>query len=133
MSKEYIEACMKRYGKKETYKCRKISYKKYQNWKSANTNEHFEYLFYIEKKDKKDIIYESPLNYIGSKFKIVGEMKKYLPEKINHFVDISDNFSLFWYDFRPAVFAFSITEETFIWQRDVTILHTFLHSPTDIF
>lgn len=88
MSKEYIEACMKRYGKKETYKCKKISYKKYQNWKSANTNEHFEYLFYIEKKDKKDIIYESPLNYIGSKFKIVGEMKKYLPEKINHFVDI---------------------------------------------
>ena len=28
MSKEYIEAVMKHYGKKETYCCKKISYKK---------------------------------------------------------------------------------------------------------
>ena len=34
MSKEYIEAAMKRYGKPETYVCKKIPYKRYQNWKS---------------------------------------------------------------------------------------------------
>ena len=48
MSKEYIEAVMKRYGKPETYCCKKISYKKYQNWKSQNHKEHFEYLFFVE-------------------------------------------------------------------------------------
>ena len=61
MSKDFIEASMKRYGKEETYECRKISYKKYQNWKSKKFDEHFEYLFYIEKKET-DILYESPLN-----------------------------------------------------------------------
>jgi len=33
MSKDYIEAVMKRYGKPETYICKQIAYKKYQNWK----------------------------------------------------------------------------------------------------
>ncbi len=87
MSKEYIEAALKRYGKPDTYKCIKIPYKKYQNWKSNNKNEHFEYLFFIEKKEEKDIIYESPLNYIGSKNKIIKDIKKYLPEKFSTFID----------------------------------------------
>ena len=51
MSKEYIEAAMKRYGKPETFLCRKIGYKKYQNWKSKNQTAHYEYLFFVEKKD----------------------------------------------------------------------------------
>lgn len=76
MSKEYIKATLKRYGKEETYICKKIPYKKYQNWKSCNGNDHFEYLFFIEKKDEDDIYYESPLNYIGSKAKIVSSIKE---------------------------------------------------------
>lgn len=87
MSKEYIEAVMKRYGKAETYCCEKISYKKYQNWKSQNKNEHFEYLFFVEKKNAKDIVYESPLNYIGNKTRVIPEIRKNLPDNIETFVD----------------------------------------------
>ena len=87
MSKEYIEAVMKRYGKPETYCCKKISYKKYQNWKSQNHNEHFEYLFFIEKKDLSDVIYESPLNYIGNKTRVITEIRKSLPTDIDNFID----------------------------------------------
>ena len=50
MSKEFIEALFKRYGKSETYSVKKISYKKYKNWKSSNENKNFEYLFFIKKK-----------------------------------------------------------------------------------
>lgn len=87
MSKSYIEAVLKRYGKPETYTCRKISYKKYQNWKSQNAKPHFEYLYFVEKKEEKDIVYESPLNYIGSKAKIVPNIKHNIPKNCNLFVD----------------------------------------------
>lgn len=87
MSKEYIEAAMKRYGKPETYVCRKISYKKYQNWKSNNQNAHFEYLFFVELKDKSDVLYESPLNYIGSKSKIVSNIRENAPKHFDRFID----------------------------------------------
>lgn len=87
MSKEYIEAVMKRYGKPETYCCRKISYKKYQNWKSKNNKEHFEYLFFVEKKEESDIVYESPLNYIGNKTRVIAGIKANLPSDIETFID----------------------------------------------
>lgn len=88
MSKEYIEAAMKRYGKPETYVCKKISYKKYQNWKSKNEKQHFEYLFFVEKKPEKEVVYESPLNYIGSKAKIVQQIRNALPKIDNTFYDV---------------------------------------------
>ena len=88
MSKEYIEAALKRYGKPETYCCKKIAYKKYQNWKSQNEKEHFEYLFFVEMKKKEDVIIESPLNYIGSKAKLVSAIKSNLPDGIDTFIDI---------------------------------------------
>lgn len=87
MSKEYIEAVMKRYGKPETYCCKKISYKKYQNWKSQNHKEHFEYLFFVEKKDPADVVYESPLNYIGSKARVIPAIQENLPSDIDDFID----------------------------------------------
>lgn len=88
MSKEYIEACLKRYGKPETYYCKKIPYKKYRNWKTNGQKEHFEYLFFVEKKNERDICYESPLNYIGSKSKIVTAIKRNLPNNIQEFYDL---------------------------------------------
>lgn len=88
MEKGYIEAVLKRYGKTETYFCKDLSYKKYENWKSNNKNKNYEYLFYIEKKEKKDVKCESPLNYIGSKAQLIDDIKKYLPKKIDTFVDI---------------------------------------------
>lgn len=87
MSKDYIEATLKRYCKAETYVCKKISYKKYQNWKSANKKEHFEYLFFIEKKPAEEVVYESPLNYIGSKAKVVPDIEKYTPDGIANYID----------------------------------------------
>ena len=87
MSKEYIEAVMKRYGKPETYCCKKIRYKKYQNWKSQNHKEHFEYLFFVEKKDPADVVYESPLNYIGSKARVIPAIRENLPSDIDDFID----------------------------------------------
>lgn len=87
MSKEYIEAVMKRYGKPETYCYKKISYKKYQNWKSQNHKEHFEYLFFVEKKDPADVVYESPLNYIGSKARVIPAIRENLPSDIDDFID----------------------------------------------
>ena len=87
LSKSFIEASLKRYGKQETYKCQKISYSKYKNFKSRGKKDHFEYLFYVEKKNKKDIKFESPLNYIGSKAKMIDELKCFFPKKIETFVD----------------------------------------------
>lgn len=87
MSKSFIEACMKRYGKIETYICKKISYRKYTNFKSKRKKDHFEYLFFVEKKDKNEVTYESPLNYIGSKAKMASFIKLNAPDKFNSFVD----------------------------------------------
>ena len=87
MSKEFIESTMKRYGKDNSYKCISIPYKKYENWKSNNKKKHVEYLFYIEKKNNEDVIYEAPLNYIGSKAKIISNIRENLfPSKT--FVDV---------------------------------------------
>jgi adenine-specific DNA-methyltransferase len=87
LSKSFIEASLKRYGKAETYKCKKISYSKYTNFKSRRGKEHFEYLFYVEKKDEFEVKYESPLNYIGSKAKMIEEIKPYFPKSFSNFVD----------------------------------------------
>lgn len=87
MSKSFIEACLKRYGKPDTYICKKISYRKYTNFKSKENNDHFEYLFFVERKNESEIEYESPLNYIGSKAKMISHIKNNLPSKFSCFVD----------------------------------------------
>lgn len=78
MSREYIETLMKRYGYETTFERIEIPYKKYENWKSQNKKDHYEYLFYIEKKPTEEIIFESPLNYTGSKAKVVPYIKQNL-------------------------------------------------------
>lgn len=88
MSKQFIESCFKRYGKIDTFCCKKITYKKYRNFKTKRENDHYEYLFFIEKKDINDVTYESPLNYIGSKSKMIPEMKTLMPSKVNQFLDL---------------------------------------------
>jgi len=87
MSKDYIEATMKRYGKPETYDCQVIQYKKYNNRKCQGAEGHCEYLFYIEKEERQEVI-ESPLNYTGSKSKMVDVIKSFLPHDIDTFVDV---------------------------------------------
>jgi adenine-specific DNA-methyltransferase len=87
MSKSFIEASMKRYGRPETFICKKLSYRKYTNFKSKGKNNHFEYLFFVERKPAIEIDYESPLNYIGSKARMTSFIKFNAPDKFNTFVD----------------------------------------------
>lgn len=88
MSKEFIESTLKRYGRENTYTCKKIPYKKYQNWKSTNRKTHFEYLFFVEKKDESEVVYESPLNYIGNKAKVVPAIRGYSISDCHTFFDL---------------------------------------------
>lgn len=88
MTRDFIEASLKRYGKPDTYICKNISYKKYRNFKTKGHKDHSEYLFFVEKRHPEDIIYESPLNYIGSKSKMIDDIKKNLPNDFDTFVDV---------------------------------------------
>lgn len=89
MSKEYIEAVLKRHGKKDTYSFKKIPYKKYLNHHTETEGEHFEYLFYIEKElDSSKIVYESPLNYQGNKAPIAPFLKENAPKNVTKVADI---------------------------------------------
>lgn len=87
-TKEFIEAVLKRYGKPETLKCEKIVYKQYLNWKATEDDEHFEYLFFIEKKPNEEVVYEAPLNYVGSKAKMLPEIRANMPVGIDTVVDV---------------------------------------------
>lgn len=75
MSKEFITSLMKIYGKEETFTFIKVPFKKYNNHKTFSGREHYEYIFYIEKKDHNPVI-QSPLNYIGSKAKMVNVIRE---------------------------------------------------------
>lgn len=87
MSKDFIESTLKRYGKEDTYECREIVYKEYENVKSSRNKNHQEYLFYIELKPKGTVVIESPLNYTGSKAKSVNNIRSFLPDHFDTFVD----------------------------------------------
>lgn len=88
MSKEFIESTMKRYGVDNTFTCICIDYKKYNNTKCQGKDGHQEYLFYVEKKPNADVVVESPLNYTGSKSKMIGIIKGHLPSQpFNTLVD----------------------------------------------
>lgn len=87
LSKEYIESVFKRYGEEKTYRQKEIFYSEYRNYKTRPGAKLSEYLFFIEKKDRKTIVIESPLNYTGSKAAMVPEIKKLLPDGTKVFID----------------------------------------------
>ena len=88
MSKTFIESIFKRYGIVNSFVKKKISYKKYQNFKSRNSKDHYEYLYFIQMKPKNEIVYESPLNYSGSKASIIDKIMSNLPENFTTFYDV---------------------------------------------
>jgi adenine-specific DNA-methyltransferase len=88
MSKEFILASLKRYCVYESIDYVRIPYKKYRNFKTKSEDEHYEYLFFAQKKDTADITFESPLNYIGSKSLVIPYIKTYMPENIESFLDV---------------------------------------------
>lgn len=84
MSKDFITSTLRRYGKVETFEFQDIDYKKYENFKSRTKEGHKEYLFFIEKKPEQEVIFESPLNYTGSKAGMVKYIKQYLPKETSY-------------------------------------------------
>lgn len=86
MSKEFIESVLKRHGKEKTLCFRKIEYRRYLNTK-AEKKEHYEYLFYVEKKDE-NVNYSSPLNFIGGKADMITFIKKYSPQHFSRMIDL---------------------------------------------
>lgn len=89
LSQDFIESTFKRFGNEQTYECRVISYKKYNNFKCQGAENHCEYLFYVEKKPIDGVVLQSPLNYTGSKSKMIGFIKQNLPNTpIHTFIDV---------------------------------------------
>lgn len=81
MSKEFISCLMKRYGYEDTFTLIEIPYKKYRNYKTNSDDEHYEYIFYIEKKPISEVIYYCPLNYMGGKSNVIEFIKPHLNGK----------------------------------------------------
>ena len=75
LSKSFVEASLKRYC--DTYECKNI--------KSDGGKE---CLYFIRKKDLRDVKYELPLNYTGGKSKIIAEIKENLPKNFDSFIDM---------------------------------------------
>lgn len=94
MSKELIEAILKRYATDGSYTFKKIDFIKYKNTRAVNreaventkNTKHYEWLFFIEK--RKDIVYNSPLNYIGGKQNALPLIKSHVPNEISTFYDL---------------------------------------------
>lgn len=108
LSEAEIEGILKKHGKKSTYRSYKLPYRKYKSKHKQDSDELYEYLFYISKnigtrkakeikskKVKADIstykgkgYVKSPLNYIGGKYKLLKQILPLFPAKINKFVDL---------------------------------------------
>ena len=55
IKKEEIEQILKKYGDKDTYKLYQIPYKQYENKLTKKIEKHYEYIFYIKKKEEFNI------------------------------------------------------------------------------
>ncbi len=89
ISPDFVESTFKRFGYEQTYECRVINYKKYNNFKCQGAENHCEYLFYVEKKPTSEVVLQSPLNYTGCKAKMIGFIKQNLPNNpIHTFIDL---------------------------------------------
>lgn len=55
LKKEEIEQILKKYGNKDTYKLYQIPYKQYENKLTKKIEKHYEYIFYIKKKEEFNI------------------------------------------------------------------------------
>lgn len=86
MSADYIKQVLLRYGLKDTFEMRKISYRNYTNKGCLRKGDYFEYLFYIQK--KPNTTYQSPIYYTGNKSDMIDVIKKHLPKDINTFYDV---------------------------------------------
>lgn len=76
---------IKNFAKNENVKVYKFPFREYKNIRSSQKGDNLkEVIIYFEKELE---VIKSPLNYTGSKDKIVPEIVKTLPKKINNFID----------------------------------------------
>lgn len=87
MSKEYILYVLKRHCYVGSVECTEIPYKKYHNSRSTKKDNHFEYIFYAEKKPIDEVEYYCPLNYMGGKTNVIQHIKPFLHGK-STFIDL---------------------------------------------
>lgn len=80
MSKDFIEALMKRYAKDGTYECISIPYKKYENWKSQNKK---------EARYSGGIIKNRPVHQFLSEDWTYGNLLTYTIERTANYIEIS--------------------------------------------
>lgn len=123
LKKEEIEQILKKYGDKDTYKLYQIPYKQYENKLTKKIEKHYEYIFYIKKKeefninnipmmekvpitlmeDEEQYIYDidnymvdSHKKYIKSPLNYIGGKYKLLPQLMKYFpTDINTFVDLF--------------------------------------
>ncbi|MGL4863793.1 MAG: Dam family site-specific DNA-(adenine-N6)-methyltransferase [Cetobacterium sp.] len=92
---EEIKEIFEKYGKKNTFKMADpIAYRKYKSKQEHKKQELHELLFFIEKENifredlKKDSYLKCPFNYIGGKSKLMPQLMKNFPNKINTVIDL---------------------------------------------
>ena len=109
ISEEDLISIMKKNSINGKVLVKKIPYRKYKSKITSKNNELFEMLFYIRKKElkkittltskklitkndkwkcEKQLFIKSPLNYIGGKYKLLGQILPLFPPHINTFVDL---------------------------------------------
>jgi len=108
LSESEIRSILTRHGSESTYRFYKLPYRKYKSKHKQETDELYEYLFYISKdvdvnksKESKPInikasvgsykgkgYIKSPLNYIGGKYRLLKQIMPLFPSRINKFVDL---------------------------------------------
>jgi adenine-specific DNA-methyltransferase len=108
LSESEIKSILIKHGIESTYRFYKLPYRKYKSKHKQESNELYEYLFYIRKdidvneskgskpKNIKASVgsykgkgyIKSPLNYIGGKYRLLKQIMPLFPSKINKFVDL---------------------------------------------
>lgn len=82
---EEIETILSNKGETKRYE------QKYKAFTTGKTDfdDHKEYIFITKVKPeiKREISYRSPLFYVGDKYKLMPEIKKYLPASINNYIE----------------------------------------------
>ncbi len=87
MKKAYIEKILKKYAIDGEYNFQVLNYRKYANHRTSQHDQPVgEYLFFIKKKQTNYI--ESPLNYMGSKYKMLNNIFDFIGKDYVAFVDV---------------------------------------------
>ena len=89
LKKEEIEQILKKYGDKDTYKLYQIPYKQYENKLTKKIEKHYEYIFYIKKKEEFNInnIYINIPIMEKVPITLMEDEKQYIYDIDNYMVD----------------------------------------------